>query len=179
MMLEDETIRLRAVEPEDAGIMWDVESDSAQWIQNSMMAPISRQMLLEYALDYDADPLRAGQLRLIIERKSDGAPVGIADLYDISAGHRHAFSAIYILPEYRRQGLAAKSLKLLEQYAYQLLDMHHLAAKIMEDNNISIKLFEKCGYKKRGVLPEWFATAGKHKALYIYSKILGITNQPA
>ncbi len=88
MFLENEIIKLRPVEPEDAETMWIVESDSEQWMQNGMSAPLSRQNLTDYALSYDADPVRAGQLRLIIESKPEKGIIGIADLYDISVQHR-------------------------------------------------------------------------------------------
>lgn len=172
MTLEDTDIRIRAVEPEDASAIWEVESDSSQWIQNSMMAPISRQMLLDYALGYDADPFRAGQIRLIAERKSDMAVVGIVDLYNISAMHRNAFIAAYILPEYRRKGYASKAIALLEEYASNLLNLRHICAKIMEDNKPSIRLFCKCGYQRRGEIPEWFLCGNRPTSLLLFSKIL-------
>ena len=40
MFLENEIIKLRSVEPEDAETMWIVESDSEQWMQNGMSAPL-------------------------------------------------------------------------------------------------------------------------------------------
>ncbi len=172
MLLENNNIRLRAVEPEDAGVMWDVETDSRQWIQNAMMAPISRQMLVDYALSYDADPFRAGQLRLLVERIRDKAPVGIADLYNISASHRNAFIAIYILPPYRHQGIATEAIALLENYAFKLLNIRHLCAKIIDDNEVSINLFCKCGYLLRGEIPEWYISGNKPRSLIILSKIL-------
>lgn len=175
MILENDILKLRAVEPEDATIMWEVESDSSQWIQNSMAAPLSSNIIYNYALSYDADPFSAGQLRLIVERKSDDGIIGIIDLYNISATHRNAFVAIYILPEFRRLGYAETAIGLLERYAFENLNLQHLAAKIMEGNDISVKLFCKCGYALRGIIPQWFQTGNIHKNLSIYSKILDST----
>lgn len=172
MILENDTLKLRAVEPEDATIMWEVESDSSQWIQNSMAAPLSSNIIYNYALTYDADPFGAGQLRLILERKSDNSVLGIIDLYDISATHRNAFVAIYVLPEFRRCGYAETAIHLLEEYAFENINLQHLAAKIMEGNDVSVNLFEKCGYTLRGIIPQWFQTGNLRKSISIYSKIL-------
>ena len=172
MFLENEIIKLRPVEPEDAETMWIVESDSEQWMQNGMSAPLSRQNLTDYALSYDADPVRAGQLRLIIESKPEKGIIGIADLYDISVQHRHAFVGIYIFPHVRRSGLALASLDLLERYAFNLLNIRHLVAKVMEDNAASSNLFEKAGYVYRGELPEWYQTGNEFRPLKILSKII-------
>ena len=147
MFLENEIIKLRPVEPEDAETMWIVESDSEQWMQNGMSAPLSRQNLTDYALSYDADPVRAGQLRLIIESRT-------------------------IFPHVRRSGLALASLDLLERYAFNLLNIRHLVAKVMEDNAASSNLFEKAGYVYRGELPEWYQTGNEFRSLKILSKII-------
>ena len=172
MILENELIKLRAVEPRDSEMMWLVESDSEQWIQNGMSAPFSRQNLLDYALSYDADPLRAGQIRLIIENKSDNSIIGIVDLFEISPIHRHAFIGIYIMPDLRRKGYALEALKLSEEYAFKLLNIHHIAAKIMADNQPSQRLFKKAGYIFRGEIPDWFLSGSEYKTLSIYSKLI-------
>ncbi len=170
MMFMKNSIRLRAVEPEDADFMWNVESDSTQWIQNGMSAPLSRHNILDYALSYDADPSKAGQIRLIIERNDK--PIGIVDLFEISAIHRHAFVGIYIVPEMRKTGLATESLVMLEYYAFKLLNISQLAARIMSGNTASEALFRKAGYSLRGEIPSWFMSGNKSISLMIYSKIL-------
>ncbi len=172
-MLEKGMIRLRAVEPEDAEMMWKIEADSNQWIQNGMSAPLSRQNILDYALSYDANPMSAGQIRLIIENKYDNEVIGIADIYDISAVHRHAFAGIYIIPEKRRMGYALKSLEVLEDYSFKLLNINHLAAKIMAGNSASKALFEKAKYICRGEIPSWFFCGNESISLLMYTKILG------
>ena len=68
--MENRKLRLRALEPEDAEMMYEAESDPAAWRYSDYLAPMSREMLREYALTYDADPLRSGQLRLIIGQSS-------------------------------------------------------------------------------------------------------------
>lgn len=166
--LEDSEIRLRAVNPEDSDMMWQAETDSSQWIENQMAAPLSRQNLREYAASYDADPFRAGQLRLIIERKSDACVVGIADLYDISAISRRAFVGIYIFPRFRRNGFAKRALTLLAEYSSRMLNLRLLAAKIAGSNETSMWLFETSGYKLCGTLPYWIEAGGYYFPLNIY-----------
>lgn len=173
MILENDYIKLRPVEPEDAAVMWLAEKDSTQWIQNGMCAPLSRHNIKEYALTYDADPFRAGQLRLIIEDKNNLSVIGIVDLFDISSIHRNAFVGIYIFPDKRGSGYASLSLNLLEDYALRLLNLRHLGAKIMADNVSSSALFEKCGYILRGNIPEWFIIGNASQSMLLYSKILG------
>lgn len=171
--LECHGLRLRPVEPADADAMWQVESDSTQWVQNSMAAPFSRSSIAQYAASYDADPFAAGQLRLMVEDTRTGAIAGIADLYEISAQHRNAMVGIYIRPEMRRQGLALQSLALLESYARDLLNLRVLGARIMEGNDASHPLFERAGYRRTGELPGWLQSGSRELSLYLYTRRLG------
>lgn len=178
--LEDDSILLRAVEPADADIMFSFESDSEQWRENGMAAPFSRHNLLHYAETYDADPIRAGQLRLVIQYKEplvDGstrptAILGLVDLYDISPLNRTAFIGIYIHPDWRRMGAASRALALIEAYARQLLNLRVLAAKVSSENIPSQYLFAENGYEKAGELRDWLLSGPWSYPLLIFTKHL-------
>ncbi|MDE6006503.1 MAG: GNAT family N-acetyltransferase [Muribaculaceae bacterium] len=174
--LKDEDIRLRAVEPKDAGEMWEIESDSRQWYENGMMAPISYYHLQEYASKYDSDPYRSGQIRLIAERwdhqKDDYVTFGIFDLYEISAQRRTAFVGIYIKENWRNTGVAGRVLNLGEDYARRLLNLRILGAKINATNLASKNLFENNGFILSGTLRDWLITGNTTNDLLIYAKHL-------
>ncbi len=170
-ILSNDNIILRPVEPEDAEFMWGVESDSLQWVQNSIVAPFSRENLLNYARNYEASPFIAGQIRLIVCNPK-GDRLGIADLFDLSPQHRTAKVGIYILPEFRNSGIALEALSLLEDYAFHLLNLRQLCAEIVEGNDISIALFLKAGYEHCGTLKNWILS-GKHSySLLLFQKEL-------
>lgn len=153
--LSSERIRLRAVEPEDAEAMTLAENDNLNIAFNGYCAPYSSRQLLEYALSYDADPLSAGELRLMIEEKATGRALGIADLTEISRRDTHAFTGIYVFPDFRGQGYALEALGLLADFADAVLRISLLGAKIAEDNTASISLYEKAGYERKGTLEKW------------------------
>lgn len=168
--LANERIKLRPVEPEDAEFMWNVESDSLQWVQNSLVAPFSRENLLHYARNYEADPYLAEQLRLIIEE--DSKRIGIADLYELSPQHHTSFVGIYILPEHRRTGAALETLGLLEKYALNILNLRQLGAKIVDGNDVSMHLFLKAGYEWSGTLKNWIQSGSSFYSLHLLQKEL-------
>lgn len=162
-------MRLRAVEPEDADFMYEAENDPEAWKYSDYIAPFSREMLREYALTYDADPYRAGQLRLIAEEGC--IPVGIVDLFDISARHLRADSGIYILPDHRNKGFGTKALECLKEYCIQRLGLHHITATISELNMPAICCYKKSGFKETGLLPDWLRTPEGYEHAVILSFI--------
>lgn len=178
-LLQGKSIFLRAVEPEDASIMWLIDNDSSQWIDNCMTAPLSRESMLVYASTYDADPIRSGEIRLIIEiegipgEELKRIPAGIIDVTDISSTQSRAFIGIYIRPEYRRNGLAIDSLITVEKYLANVLNLERIGAKISSDNRASVSLFEKAAYNLSGNLMNWIKSGKKYSDLLIYVKEIG------
>lgn len=154
--IDFEHVRLRALEPEDADMMFEAESDDSAWKWSDYIAPLSREMLRQYALTYDADPFRAGQLRLIIDL--DGEAAGIIDLFDISPKHLRADTGIFILPSFRKKGLATRALILLKEFALQRLGLHQLTATVAKQNEAALSIYEKAAFQKIGELPDWLRT---------------------
>ena len=175
MLLEDGVIRIRPLEPEDVEFMWEVESDSTQWIENSMLAPYSKEKVREYALSYNADPFSSGQLRLIVDsiENQNVRSIGIIDLYDISAQHRRAFIGIYIIKSCRNNGYGRRAVSLIETYSYKLLNLFQLGAKVSEHNSASIQLFRSSGYSFRGCIPDWLISGNEMYGMCVYTKKLG------
>lgn len=147
-------MRLRAVELEDVDLMYQADNDEEARKYSDYIAPISHQQLTEYALTYDSDPVRAGQLRLVIEHPDFGA-VGLADLYGISQRDSRAFVGIYILPRFRGAGYAKVALKLLAGYSHEYLGMDFLYAKVPSENLTSLSLFLNSGFNEIAILPLW------------------------
>jgi len=153
--LSSRRIVLRAVEPEDAVLMSAAENDECNIDFNGYCAPFSSRQLLEYALSYDADPFRAGQIRMMMTDTESCNTIVIVDLTEISARDSHAFTGIYIFPYHRRRGYAKEALELIASYASATLRINTLGAKIAGDNDASISLFEKAGYAFKGSLEKW------------------------
>ncbi|MDE7403307.1 MAG: GNAT family N-acetyltransferase [Muribaculaceae bacterium] len=170
-MFRGEKVTLRALEPGDADAMYFCESEASKWEITSIAAPISKYALRKYAEEYDADPIRAGQIRLTIETRESEVS-GFVDLFNIDPINRTAEVGIVIFSKFQRRGFATEALSLIERYAMLWLRLRTLSAKITCTNTESIGLFEKCGYAKAGTLKNWIATRNNFSDLYIYQKML-------
>lgn len=156
-MVEEYNIRLRALEPEDAELLYNADNESSAVICSDMSAPLSLELLRDYAATYDADPYRAGQLRLVAE--TDVA-VGLLDFYDISARDRHAKIGVLILPEYRGFGLGKALVEAAKAYAWGRLGLESLLALVHSDNPVSLRLFFNAGFEDCGLLRRWHFAEG-------------------
>lgn len=152
-------ITLRALEPEDADLMYRAENELTATLHSDNPAPYSRRMLVEYALTYDADPFRSGQLRLIA-LNHENTPVGILDYYDISARDSHAWVSCLVLPEYRGLNIGKEMIAAGVGYAVNRLGLTSLAAIVHTDNLPSLRIFEYAGFRRTGFLEKWHFSNG-------------------
>jgi diamine N-acetyltransferase len=157
-LLENDNIRLRALEPEDLDILYQWENDSRLWRHGSTLTPYSKFVLRDYLLNSSQDIFQTRQLRLIIIEKKTGNSIGTIDLYDFEPMHLRAGIGILLDENYRNRGFGFQALQLMEAYAFRFLLLKQLYAYIPESNRISYKLFQKSGYEEIGLLKSWIKT---------------------
>lgn len=158
--LTGKSIRLRAVEPEDAEIIFEWENNTEVWLISTTLAPFSKDEIIRYVKTANRDIFAMRQLRLMIETNDNQAiTVGSIDLYDFDPQHQRAGVGILIAAdENRRKGYASEALKLLVRYSFDILLLKQLYCTIPTDNEPSIKLFESLGFVSCGLKHQWLRT---------------------
>lgn len=170
--LNDKVILLRALEPADAELLYEWENAPDLWQFGDRRAPLSLTQLRDYVANYDADPLRAGQLRLMVSLVATGETVGAVDIFDVDVLNGRASVGILIAAGQRGRGYATRALKLLARYCRDSLSLHQLWCTIAAGNHASRGLFTKSGYKVCGHLRSWLRTADSYEDAYILQKFL-------
>lgn len=153
--LINDRIYLRAVEPEDLNIMYEMENDPAMWDISSFTVPYSRYVLRQYIDGSQSDMFADKQLRLMIVRRADECTLGTIDITDFVPLHSRGAVGIAIHKNYRKEGYATDALKLLCEYAFDFLFIKQLYAYVAVSNEASIRLFISCGFEQTGLLKDW------------------------
>ena len=162
-----ERVRLRALEPQDVEVLYEMENDPASWDVSNFSVPYSRHVLSEYITQSQSDLFADRQLRLMIVRGEDGEVVGTIDLTDFSAFHRRGEVGIAIREAYQGNGYAKEALQLFIDYAFRFLRLKQLNAHVAVDNAQSLALFESCGFEQCGILKAWWRIEGEYKDVVI------------
>jgi diamine N-acetyltransferase len=163
-ILRGENVRLRAVEPDDVDIIYEMENDPAIWHVGNTVVPFSRFQIEQYALTAQHNIYAEKQLRLMIDLKVAShkkKTVGAIDLYDFDPQHKRAGIGILVIQDERGKGVASETLGLLIRYSFEILMLHQLFCSISPGNAPSIHLFKKHGFTECGVKKEWRLTEGK------------------
>lgn len=157
-ILTGRLLRLRAMEPEDADLLYAWENDSSVWQVSNTIVPFSRFTLRDYVETASRDIFAARQLRLMIEvlpGKGFSQTIGAADLFNFEPIHLRAGIGILITASHRRKGYAAEALALLIRYAFDVLLLHQLYCETGADNEAAIRLFTSAGFTHCGTRREW------------------------
>ena len=145
-------VELRALEPEDLGLLYVWENDKGLWYASDTITPLSRYNLREFLLKSHLDIYAARQVKLLAE--IDGSPVGFIDLFDFDP-HNLRISIGILVFEKRGCGIGTAMLDATIEYAFKFLGVHQLNAIVGENNIPSIKLFRKKGFMECGLKKEW------------------------
>lgn len=174
MNLEGRTVRLRAVEPADAEILYAWENDTSIWSVSGTTEPFSRaQMEAFIAAQQQGDLFRTGQLRLMIETHPEVRIVGIVDLFEFDPINLRAGIGILIYhKDDRGQGYATDALEVLCRYAREQLQLHQLWCDVGADNEASLRLFRKAGFREVGVKRQWQRTPTGYRDEILLQRLL-------
>ena len=170
-LLENKTIQLRAIEPEDLEILYEWENDTDVWKYGSAMSPYSKYILRQYIIDAQTDIFESKQLRFMITLHQQDYTIGMIDLYDFDALNSRCGVGIYIDTKYRRSGFAKQALNLLQNYAFDFFKINQLYALIPENNEASLKLFLNSNFSKSGTLKQWIAYDSKYEDAIIVQQL--------
>lgn len=161
MLLQDDRVRLRAMEPEDCRAMYRWENDTSLWMLGDTTQPFSRAALAEFVAQASQDIYQARQLRLMIEPLANhGEAIGCVDLFAFDPLNRRAGVGILVYePGMRRRGYASAALRLLTDYAFGHLDLRQLWADVPVSNTASLGLFAQAGFSGDTVRRQWVRCA--------------------
>ena len=171
MIIFGDKIFLRAVEESDNAMLLSLINDpDTEMMLGGSSWPVSEAEQLKW---FEHQEISRDVLRCIVALKEDGKAIGTIILSDIdqknATGHIH----IKMSKEGGRgKGYGTDAVNTMVQYAFEELRLNCIYANILSYNEASIKLFERCGFKRDGVLRQRVYKKGQFIDLLAYSRII-------
>lgn len=110
------------------------------------------------------------QLYLVICLTENNELIGYLSIIEIDFQNRKAeWGGIIIAPEFSGKGYATESANLMLAHAFNELDINRFWGYWLESNQASIRMSEKLGFKKEGLLRDFVYKNGKQNNVYIMS----------
>lgn len=96
-----------------------------------------------------------------IARCDDDSMIGVVNINDpIMGGFRSASLGYYISAAYSGRGYMTEGLALVLDQAFTELDLHRLEANVQPENDASLALVRKLGFRKEGFSPGFLKVGG-------------------
>lgn len=164
-------VKLRAMEPEDLDLLYQIENDSSIWHVGTNNVPYSRYVLHDYIAHASGDIYTDKEVRMMIDNEQ-GDTVGIVDLVNFSPQHQRAEIGIVIKDGCRNLGYANAAIRKIMSYAHDVVHLHQLYAIVEATNEISLNLFESLGFSRSIFLKEWTFNGNTYVDAIVIQKFL-------
>jgi diamine N-acetyltransferase len=176
MFLYGKKIFLRALEPSDVELLYQWENDPEIWKISQTLTPYSKFTLKQFVDSAQEDIVSTKQVRFMINLLHTKQTVGILDIFDIDFLNSRAGMGILIDKNFRHQELGAEAIELAIHYLFETLLFHQVYCNVLNNNSISLKLFEKCGFSVVGTKKDWTKTPQGFEDVMLLQRITDINH---
>lgn len=171
MTLSDGTIRLERLAAAHleglADLGHDVDVQRYTYVPSPWEEGFERTWLARYEQG-TADGTRAG---FAIVDEDSGDFLGLAALVDIDRQGNQAEAGYIVAPQARGRGVAQRALRLLTSWALEDLGLARVELRITADNVASIRVAERSGFVREGVLRSVHLKQDTRADLAVYSRL--------
>ena len=171
MIIHGDKVVLRAVEESDNAMLLSLINDpDTEMMLGGSSWPVSEAEQLKW---FEHQERSKDVLRCIVALQEDEKAIGTIILSDIDQKNATGYIHIKMSKDGGRgKGYGTDAVNTMVRYAFEELRLNCIYANILFYNEASIKLFERCGFKRDGVLRQRVFKKGKFIDMLAYSKII-------
>jgi RimJ/RimL family protein N-acetyltransferase len=160
-LLEGDLVTLRPVDPEldfENLNTWSKDSLYARLLDADPVIPWPKKMTKEW-MEKHLDEF----LEFVFYRKGEpDKPIGFVGLSEINWVSRDAWVGIGIGDRGNwGKGYGTDAMRIMLRYAFCQLNLHRISLSVFDYNPRGVRSYEKAGFVREGVLPEFLARDGK------------------
>jgi RimJ/RimL family protein N-acetyltransferase len=119
-----------------------------------------------------------GGYPFVIERVEDGRPLGMIGLWLRDVDHGRASIGYWLAGSARGQGVAAKALRTVADWALGELRIPRLQLYVETWNTGSQRTAERVGFQREGLLRSWMQVGEERRDMIMYSMVDGAPPAP-
>ena len=169
-------MHIRTLQTADAEALLAFEAANRRWFEQYLEARAPEFYTLPGVALHIAsylDDYRHGRMHPCVLLDDAGAIIGRANLRHIDAAAGHAEVGYRIAADQIGRGLASSALRHLQQLAQTEFALKQLRAWISSENLASVRVIEKCGFRRVTAMPPQSAIVNQQLSVsYLYECLL-------
>lgn len=156
----------------DASAVASYAQDASYWQFQSAEAPTAAQIdsLIQWVVKDQTISPRLMHF-LAVARKDTGEIVGEAVLKIVNPAERQGEIGFGVAPKFWKQGFSSEIAGAILDTAFQHFKLHRVAGQCSPDNKRSIRVMQKLGMAREGLLRDIHFVRGKWWSTLIYSML--------
>jgi RimJ/RimL family protein N-acetyltransferase len=147
--LESEAVSLRTIEEEDLEFLRDTVNDPSVRYYLGARGPFNMEQEREF---FENVVSAEEDLNLLV--CADGEAAGTIGLHPLDPVDGSSEIGIFLAESFWGEGLGTEAARLVTDYAFRERDHHRVAARVIEGNEASMRLWEKLGFRHEATMRE-------------------------
>ncbi|MCP4165446.1 MAG: GNAT family N-acetyltransferase [Chloroflexi bacterium] len=173
-LLRDDAIAIRPFKPEDARPVFEAidesRAEAAPWLPD--LARVTSVDEVEAYIAAQPSLWEAGEAyNFLVTNSDDTMVLGGCGLTQIHARHRFANLYYWVRSSATGRGVATRAVKLLAQFGFEEPGLNRLEILVVKGNDDSVRVAEKAGAKREGLLRNRIAYDGNPQNTFMFSLI--------
>lgn len=146
---------LRRIQPWDAQALFEILADDevTRYYDDAAFTDITQASDQIQAWEYGYQNRRC--IRWAIARKEEPTLIGTCGYYGFHTWHMRAGIGYELARPFWRQGIMTEALRAILDLGFGEIALNRVEAVVMPENAASIKMLEKLGFHREGVLKEY------------------------
>ena len=158
---QGERVRLRAIEPGDAAFFFRCDLDSERGrMLDFLWPPSSMAALHEWIEKESRRKMEDGGFHWVME--VGGEAVGTIATHHCNPRSGTFSYGVDVAHEHRGKGYAGEAIRMVVRYYFHELRYQKVTTSVHADNPASIRMHEKLGFQREGVLRRMVFTGGRY-----------------
>lgn len=154
--LETERLLLRPLSTVDLEFVFRHFSDPAVNRYLLDEEPVRTREQAQSIIDFYSSPATQPYNRWVIVRKADMQPIGTCGYHQWQKVHQRAEIGYDLEKASWGQGIMTEALRTMLRYGFEQMDLNRVEALVYVENDASIRLLERLGFQKEGLLRQSF-----------------------
>ncbi|MDG4658430.1 GNAT family protein [Ectobacillus antri] len=170
-ILETERLYLRQITVEDATALFSTfsRSDVTRYYG---MEPFTSIEQAEHMVKSFAEGFEAKRsMRWGISLKGEPTLLGTIGLNNWNTTHRRAEVGYELHPDYWSKGYVTEAIQAITTYSFSELQLVRLGATVFPENPASVRVLEKNGFEKEGILRNYLMQNGTSHDVWMLAKL--------
>ena len=169
--LETERLILRPLAADDLEFVFRHFSDPQVGRYLLDDEPVTTRTQAQAILDFYLPPDDKPYNRWVLTRRSDGEPLGTCGFHKWRKPHHCAEIGYDLTPAGWGQGYMTEALRAVLQHGFGPMDLNRVEALIHPGNQASLRLAERLGFRREGLLRQCICQAGVYYDHWLLARL--------